>query len=599
MPKFKPKPATRRKQPGSGKDAHHKTALMRALAQLAGGPVGVDSPFRLDQFASILTASTWLFSAVYRIANVLASTKIRVLELGTNREAKGKSADALRKLLRRINVEDTAFDFKQAVFVHFSTDGEWMAQKARDGLGRVAQLHVIKPQFTRCNPDPSGRRRVGSFTNWESGQEITIQREEMIYCRQYNTANTYRGAAPTAPLKGELLWDLEAARFNMSLIREGMRIGGILMPKEGYTATPADFEQIKNDLAINNRGARNAGRLIALSAPFDYKPDGITPADMEMIAGRKLIRDMTGSVMGAAPMMMMNYDAASYANSDAQIRQFWDHVGKPMLLQTFGAINEQLVEPDFGEDFEVAPDMAGIDAQIDSEKTRVETTARLLLSGIISLDEARERMGIDPVPDGGGKVHVIQGANVIVKPGEWRNLVTEPETQAGGGPTGSDSSGTGGAAPGVDRPSSADQKPPAERPNRGMNGKSRERFHDASGVLTTLTQDAEMLRLEMMEAEDVSLFLPKGMSVASRRAMLDAIEKMAGGRRADPWSPEVRSAMKRVGEIVLARQERSIDEARKVDRTQLERVPVLDAWKSALDVWTAVTPVLAEAAEAL
>jgi HK97 family phage portal protein len=528
--------------------SQHKTAVLRALAQLVPGATGLESSFRLDQFASVLEKSCWLFSAVYRIANVLAATKLRVIERGSNREAKGTAADDLRTVLRKVNPDDSAFDFKQGLFVHAGLDGEFAAQKVRDSvLGRVRQLHVLIPQEFRLLPDPTGARRIGGMVWWGVGQDIQIRRDDFIYSRTYHPANHWRGMSPTAPLKRELDWDLSAARFNMALIAEGMRLGGILMPKEGYTPNPTEWEELKAELRKQNMGARNAGRFLALNAPFDFKADGIVPADMEMVEGRKLIRDMSSAVTGASPMMVMNFDGASYANAEAQVRQFWDHVGKPMLTQMCQAFTEQLVEPDFGEELELQPDYAGIDAQVDSEKTRVENTRSLLLSGMISIDEARERMGMDKLPEG-GEVHVLQGANLVMKPGEWKNLVEEQKPEPVG-----PAPGVGGkpAAGNVPRPGMESNNRAASAVRR-MNG-------EAEAVLARLRGDFDLWRHDVSGSADPANTKATGISGETRMAVLKAIEDLAGVRpRLD--QPMVRAALRRCDLIAKQVQEASLDE---------------------------------------
>ena len=538
------------------KASDYKTAVLRALAQMVPGATGFESAFRLDQFSDTITKSCWLFSAVYRIANVLASTKIRVVERDTNRDAKGRAADDLRRLFRKVNLDDSAYDFKQGLFVHKLLDGEWAAHKARDAMRRVREMHLLLPAQFRLLADKTGRRRIGGMVWWGGGQDITIPREEFIYCRTYNPSaiNYMRGMSPTAPLKRELEWDLAAARFNVSLIAEGMRIGGILMPKEGYTPNPDEWEQLKTQLRGQNMGARNAGRFLALSAPFDFKPDGMVPADMEMMEGRKMVRDMSAAVTGASPMMMQNFDAASFANGEIQIRQFWDHVGKPELIQSFQALTEQLVEPDFGEDLEVCPDYAGIDAQIDSEKTRVENARSLLL---------------------GGEVHVLQGANLVLKPGEWKNLVTETTPPK---PPALPGAGTPPGDP-MASPNSADQIAPgqlrAASAVRRLNGQ-------AEPILEWLTSDMRIFRNDVADGHPD----PTGIGGSTREVILKAIGDLAG-RSVGLGDPKVRQVMTKCGEVASSVQRKALADlgqvkgddalrARCMDPETLARLALLD-----------------------
>lgn len=579
----------------------HKTSVLRALAALVPGATGSEPYFRLDQFSNVIEKSVWLYSAVYRVANVIASTKLRVVETDTNRDAKGRAATDLRKLLKGINPDDTSFGFRQAQFIHLKLDGEAIAQKARDGLGRVTQLWNLSPKDTTVVPDKTGQRRIGSFI-WRGGlQPISIPREEVVFCRDYHPSDEYRGMSPVAPLKRELDWDLRAARFNIALIDEGMRLGGVLRPKEGLMPTEEDWEQVKAALRLNNQGSRNAGRFLLLSLPFDFTPDGISPADMEMMEGRKMVRDMSASVVGSAPMMLQNYDSASYANSDAQIRQFWDHIGKPLLIQWCSAMNEQLVVPDFSEDIEIQADYAGIDAQIDSEKTRIETTSRAMLSGIISLNEARERMGLEPVD--GGEVHFVQGAIVPMKPGEFVNpLAQAANNRPQDAPPGQDQSG-GPANPADGASGGGDQggKPQAPRassdnpqPNKRLNGHAAERFSEATAVLSRLSADVAAWRLDAADPGDAGR--AASMTFQTRKALVAAIEQMSGKKAASHDAPVHRAIGEAEAEMRSARDEFYEAAAKSGD---VMDDAALDPFKVALPIWTRITPMLARAAEEL
>jgi len=374
----------------------------RVFRELGQERKGIDEGphFDLRTFQRAIEASVWLFAATYRIAMALASTFPRIVKRGTvDEDARGKDADRVRELLEQVNEEDTYFDLIEALVVHLLIDGESWIEKGRDGLGDVAELWVLNPQYVSVVADASGRRRVAAIDYMQTGSAVRIAAEELVFCRTYHPGNPYRGFSPVAPLRQEISSDLHALQHNLSMLKKGMRLGGILAPTDG-DLDDENWKRLTEEIKAVNQGSGNAGNYLALPMGFQFFPNGVHQKDMDFVALRKFAREAVAAATGCPPMLINDFDSATYANSESQIRGFWDHVGKPNLWKLFGSLNEHLIHRDMTDKVSIVPDIRAIDQRIDSERTRVQNISTALQAGIMTINEARARLGLPSIPNG-------------------------------------------------------------------------------------------------------------------------------------------------------------------------------------------------------
>lgn len=608
---------TRSRKPISRWNAEKKSQVLAALAQQLGAQFsGVSSRYDLEGFAATLERSVWLYVATIRVAQALAGVDLKVVDRETKKPAKGLAAKDLRKLLRRINDEDTQFDLLEALFIHLGLDGEAIAFKAaRGALGRPVELRVLRPADMKALPDPSGVRRIGGWIWSAAGAEIPLRVEDVIFCKTYNPNDPIRGFSPVTPVKRDICWDIEACMTTLSIIKRGMRNSGIFTPRDGIMLSDDQWDALEATLQKKNSGSKNAGNALLLPAPFDYKADNMTPKDADLLPGRRFAREIITAPSGATPMMVGNYESASYANSEQQTLQFWDGVGKPNLTKILGGINEQLVEPDFDEEIEIAVDFKAITSQLDGQKALVDKATKLLSGTVITINEAREMLGIEDAPD--GDKFLMQGAFVLVDP---ENMVNEFAHPSNNQPQPSGGSGDMPANMPADMPSGSDQqgppsngkKPPqapASAPMSGGpkhigNGKTQEHFADATPVLARLRGDCIRVREKFLRNMDLgqSPFQPDQSMIPDEvsSAIVDALGKIAQALGNLP-APLVRDVLSRSAGIrnrILSEVSNRITESNWIS-DQAERSDLLDPMILASRIWGEIVREMVDCVKAL
>lgn len=388
---------------------------------------GVGPTHDTISFQRLLELNVWVQASVTRLAMATASVPFRVIKSGTDEDAESRQADEIRELVNRVNPDESSFDFREQCVIHLATDGEMVVEKARGlgGRGPTAEFYCLNPTFMKAVPDRTGRRRISHWLyepRGFGGPSVRIAAEDIIHCRYYNPLNPFRGLSPLAAIRAEIAGDIAAARYNTSLIEKGMRPGGILSPTDGDLDDDS-WRRLKAAVEEQVRGANNAGKLLALPSGFKFDRDNITPREMDFLGSRKFTRECAAAAHGVAPMMIQNFDSATYANSEQQLKAFWDYTGVPLLLKMFGAFNEHWVHVEYGPELSLAPDLVAIATLVDSEKTRVANSQMKLNGGLITINEARAEIGYKAVPD--GDKFLIQGALVPMAPDAITNPLSD------------------------------------------------------------------------------------------------------------------------------------------------------------------------------
>lgn len=373
---------------------------MGDVANLVFGDGGVPPSFPLESYFEALRSSVWLMACSYRLSFAIASVPFKVLKRKDKTEARGRKATALRDLFERVNEDDTYFDWTEQRMLHLAVAGESFTEIADNRLGEPAELFEWNPDSVLPRPDPTGRNRVSTFRFFTGGgRHVDLPRESVIHTKVYNPFARHRGFSFVSPMRTDLSADVQAANWNRAFLRNGARTGGWLKPLMGDLGDD-QWRRLVAEVKRTTAGASNAGEYGVLPTGIDVVETGTSPKDLDWSNLRKWVREVAAGATGIPPILVGNFDAASYANTEQQLRAFWDYVGKPWLQKMFSAVNEGLVHRRIDPDLIIWPDMLAIDSLIDSESTRVSNTTALVSAGVMTINEARQRQGLQPLPDG-------------------------------------------------------------------------------------------------------------------------------------------------------------------------------------------------------
>jgi HK97 family phage portal protein len=194
-------------------------------------------------------------------------------------------------------------------------------------------------------------------------------------------------------------------RHNVALLQNGARPSGavIFKPKDesGSSVQLSDSQraQIISDMESRFSGSSNAGRPMLLEGDFSFQQMGLSPKDMDFSTLKKMSAIDIALCFGVPAQLVGIPDAQTYNNMPEARLALYEETIIPILRRIQSDLNEWLT-PQFADDLKLEYDIDSIPAMAESRKRVFESVVQGVNAGILTRNEARAKLGIDPIKGG-------------------------------------------------------------------------------------------------------------------------------------------------------------------------------------------------------
>ena len=226
----------------------------------------------------------------------------------------------------------------------------------------------------------------------------------------FHPLDDHFGLSPVMPSAADIDQHNLSARHNTHLLVNGARPSGAVVykPRDEVGAmtmlTDGQREQLRKDLQQRFTGSDNAGRTMILEGDFDYKEMGLSPKDMDFANMKNLSARDISLAFGVPAQLVGIPDAQTYANMAEARLALYEETIIPLLRHVESDLNEWLV-PLFGDDLTLMYDIDSIPAITERRRMITENILRAVQEGVITRNEARERLDLEPI-SGGDEVYI-------------------------------------------------------------------------------------------------------------------------------------------------------------------------------------------------
>ncbi len=327
-----------------------------------------------------------------------------------HKDGKKTLDDEVLKFLKHPNDDMVQIDFLENMGNFYLTTNE-VYFVATGRLNRApSELTIESPEFVDVKTDTDGV--IDKFIIRKNGRVVeTFFRADREYrffnktnsaeiwqVKGFNTSRNVRGRSKLSSAVYEIEQYLQAAIHNLSLLENGVRTTGAFTADEPLT--DEQFDRLRDQINENQAGARNAGKSIILEGGMDYKEMSLSPKEMDF---EKLKQSTTEAIFKRykIPLALVSTDHMAEATMDASMLMLYDIVVLTIAERLFAELTRFLA-PRFSlsEDERIVPYKKDIQAlqirTVKEVKNKKET-------GVHTIDEIREAMGDEPLPDGKGK----------------------------------------------------------------------------------------------------------------------------------------------------------------------------------------------------
>ena len=356
------------------------------------------------------TENAVVYKCVNEIANGASSVGIKLFDGDIQIDN-----HPLINLLKRPNPLQAGNEFFQSLYAYLLLSGNSYVLRTGAENQEPKELHLLRPD--RVKIEPSNTTIPKSYMYELKGQVVhkyAVDPEtgasEIKHFKLWNPVDDYYGLSPIRASSADIDQHNYSAKHNVNLLMNGARPSGAIVfkPKDevgqSVQLTESQRQQLLSDLELRFAGTDNAGRAMLLEGDFDWKEMGLSPKDMDFLQMKNMSARDIAMCFGVPSQLVGIPDAQTYSNVQEARLALYEETIIPLIKRVESDLNEYLV-PLFDERLRLMYDLDSIPAMAERRRRVYENVTVAVREGIISRNEARERLGLEPIT-GGDEVYI-------------------------------------------------------------------------------------------------------------------------------------------------------------------------------------------------
>lgn len=338
---------------------------------------------------------------VTMIASGAASVKIKLKRRMGEEEPEEVKDHPVLSLLDRPNPTQTRKEFfEQSFTARLVTGNAFLISSQLNPTSPPVELWNLLTSAVSIKPGETGIPAAYKFQSVRGMMEFPVNpingQSPIYHSKNVQLKNDLFGMPP---LKSGAVWvdvSNEGGEWNASLLANGASPSGILKKTTTGVWTDQQYKQIKDRWESNHQGTKNAGIPMILEG-MDWVQMGFNPKDMDF---ERTMNYSDKKICGIyrVPYVLLSPDASTFNNVQNARRILWEDVIAPFLNNFLDSFDNWLL-PKYKntEDMYFEADYSCVPAYQAMEAEKAERVINMRDKGIITINEAREMLGLDKV----------------------------------------------------------------------------------------------------------------------------------------------------------------------------------------------------------
>lgn len=362
---------------------------------------GQDAIWAPAVYAEYYATSPLVYAAVKLRADALARPRLKVWTMSADgTEQESLEDHPLQLLLDKASEFWASGDLWRGTSTLFDLYGAafWVLDKGGPG-SLPTRIWLARPDRMRVIPSKDSYISGYEYGAIAPGSGKRYRPDEVVWFRNFNPLDEFAGISPIAPARLSIDMATDAAAHNRNVFKTGLLSDSVITSKGPVTQAQVDdlWERLRKKFS----GPQNSHRPMVLDSEMDAKMLTLSARDMEFMASLRWSLEDVCRCFGVPKTLLHDLEKATYSNVDAEERIFWRNTIVPLLKFYESAINEMLV-PQFADDGSIFVqfDLTEIEALQENEVEIADQEREDVKAGILTINEVRERRGLEPVPWG-------------------------------------------------------------------------------------------------------------------------------------------------------------------------------------------------------
>lgn len=370
----------------------------------------VRTPRRFDTLADQgYNQQAPVFRGINLIATACAGIPWRLYEKkGSNRRGSEVMQAPLLDRLAAPNDTQGWGKFFEAYVSYLYIAGNSYLWANRSSKGQPLELWVLRPDRVRVIPDK--KQFVSGYSYEVGGAHIEFSTKETLHTKTFAPLDDWYGMSPLVVAARSVDILNAGGDWNLALTQNSGRMPGFFTMKERMG--DEQFSRLREQLLERYTGSRNVGLPGLLDGgDIGWLPNGISPLDMDWSKLTIHEQRMISLCMGVPSEMMADPEVKTYASYAEARAGFYTETVLPLMDILRDELNRWIV-PMYGDsrlwlDYDTE-DIEALAPLREKRWNQVNSATFLMI------DEKREAVGYDPLPDGMGKVVIVPVNNTTL-----------------------------------------------------------------------------------------------------------------------------------------------------------------------------------------
>ena len=299
----------------------------------------------------------------------------------------------------RANRNETAQSFRSEFQWNKELTGIGLAEKIKDGSGRIRELWNINPQDLKEIKLINNNIRFYFNNGKDYGADKIF----------YNYGPGKKGLSPRSRLdiaKEAIGLGLAAEQYGSLFFGQGTNIGGFLQRPDNRGVLKDDvYNRLKQSMNEKYQGLGNSHKLIILEDGMTFSRAGMPNDDAQFLETRKFQISDIARFLNLKSYMLGDLERATFSNIEQQgienVRYSW----RPRAISLEQAINQQLLSPS---DQKAVYAEHNLDGLMQGDLTSQSIVwNNLVQAGILNADEVRAMINMNKQEGGQGKIYYM------------------------------------------------------------------------------------------------------------------------------------------------------------------------------------------------
>lgn len=278
----------------------------------------------------------WTYAAVSAIADEMGSINLKLYQY-TKKGVEEVVDSPILDVLYRVNNFTTKFDHFWLTQSYLELTGEspWFIEKKN---GIPTGIYFLRPDL--ITPIPDKQKVISGYKYLVDGEYVELGADEVIFLKNPNPANPFRGKGVLESAAVTVDIDNEAEQWNHTFFKNQARPDLVLKVKDVDRMSKEQREKLKESVERAHNGQNNQHKLMLLFGNMDIDTLSTSPKDMDFSRQQEMTRDKILALFRVPKAIVSQTEGVNFASAKTAQYIFARWTMKPKMERLVEQLNE-------------------------------------------------------------------------------------------------------------------------------------------------------------------------------------------------------------------------------------------------------------------